>query len=171
MATAVTLKESDGSEIYPVTDISLVNGGISAHDILPASSVAPITSSMIDWQTYYHQKGETLPLSTSYLYWAGRQRVVSGTKTIEFSIILDKPIASDVTSVTFTPSGYNEAYGANGLIYSINNPTSSQLSYSCTLSNDWRHIVRFVVTIADSSISITSNACCVVKPNGSFTFN
>lgn len=61
MATAVTLKESDGSEIYPVTDISLVNGGISAHDILPASSVAPITtdqiqngavtSAKIDWST------------------------------------------------------------------------------------------------------------------------
>ena len=47
MATAVTLKESDGSEIYPVTDISLVNGGISAHDILPASSVAPITTDQI----------------------------------------------------------------------------------------------------------------------------
>lgn len=159
MATKyVTLKDSNGDTLYPQA---------VATNLAPGS----ITSPEIDWQTYYHQKGETLPLSTSYLYWAGRQRVVNGVKTIEFSIILDKPIASDVTSVTFTPSGYSEAYGADGLIYSINNPTSSQLSYSCTLSTDWRHVVRFVVTIASSSISITNNACCTVKPNGSFTFS
>jgi len=51
MATSVTLKESDGTEIYPVTDISLVNGGIHAVDIQNTSSVPPITSSMIDWST------------------------------------------------------------------------------------------------------------------------
>lgn len=51
MATAVTLKESDGSEIYPVTDISLVNNGIHAVDIQAATPVPPITSDMIDWST------------------------------------------------------------------------------------------------------------------------
>ena len=61
MATAVTLKESDGSEIYPVTDISLVNNGIHAVDIqattpVPAVETAMIadgavTSDKIDWTT------------------------------------------------------------------------------------------------------------------------
>ena len=62
MATAVTLKESDGSEIYPVTDISLVNNGIHAVDIeattpVPAVETAMIadgavTSAKIDWTTF-----------------------------------------------------------------------------------------------------------------------
>lgn len=61
MATAVTLKESDGSEIYPVTDISLVNNGIHAVDIeattpVPAVETASIadgavTNDKIDWST------------------------------------------------------------------------------------------------------------------------
>lgn len=63
MATAVTLKESDGSEIYPVTDISLVNNGIHAVDIeattpVPAVETAMIadgavTSGKIDWTTVW----------------------------------------------------------------------------------------------------------------------
>ena len=63
MATAVTLKESDGSEIYPVTDISLVNNGIHAVDIeattpVPAVETAMIadgavTAAKINWATVY----------------------------------------------------------------------------------------------------------------------
>lgn len=61
MATAVTLKESDGTEIYPVTDISLVNNGIHADTIDVATPVPPVETSMIadgavtsakiDWST------------------------------------------------------------------------------------------------------------------------
>ena len=51
MATSVTLKESDGTEIYPVTDISLVNGGIHAVDIQTVSPAPSVTSDMIDWST------------------------------------------------------------------------------------------------------------------------
>lgn len=64
MATAVTLKESDGTEIYPVTDISLVNGGIHADTIAPATSVAPITAGMIDFSTMYVSAPD---LSSSYV--------------------------------------------------------------------------------------------------------
>lgn len=48
MATAVTLKESDGTDIYPVTDISLVNNGIHAVDAIPTTEVPPVTTSMIE---------------------------------------------------------------------------------------------------------------------------
>lgn len=73
MATAVTLKESDGSEIYPVTDISLVNNGIHAVDIAPATQVPPITSSMIDWSTMEHWSitlsgNKTVSQTTAYNY-------------------------------------------------------------------------------------------------------
>lgn len=47
MATAVTLKESDGTEIYPVTDISLVNNGIHADAIDVATPVPPVETAMI----------------------------------------------------------------------------------------------------------------------------
>lgn len=47
MATAVTLKESDGTEIYPVTDISLVNNGIHAVDIEATTPVPAVETAMI----------------------------------------------------------------------------------------------------------------------------
>lgn len=47
MATAVTLKESDGTEIYPVTDISLVNNGIHAVDIETTTPVPSVETAMI----------------------------------------------------------------------------------------------------------------------------
>ena len=47
MATSVTLKESDGTEIYPVTDISLVNGGIHAVDIQATTPVPAVETAMI----------------------------------------------------------------------------------------------------------------------------
>lgn len=63
MAKSVTLKEPDGTEIYPVTDIALVNNGIHAVDIqattpVPAVETAMIaddavTSAKIDWSTIY----------------------------------------------------------------------------------------------------------------------
>ena len=61
MATAVTLKKPDGTEIYPVTDISLVNDGIHAVDIEATTPVpavetdmiadGAVTNDKIDWST------------------------------------------------------------------------------------------------------------------------
>ena len=48
MATkAVTLKNSDDDTVYPVTDISLVNGGIYADDVVPTEAADQITTNMI----------------------------------------------------------------------------------------------------------------------------
>ena len=48
MAKAVTLKNSNNEEVYPVTDLSLVNGNI------PTGRIADnaVTSDKIDWTTY-----------------------------------------------------------------------------------------------------------------------
>lgn len=47
MATAVTLKKPDGTEIYPVTDISLVNNGIHAVDVEATTPVPAVETDMI----------------------------------------------------------------------------------------------------------------------------
>ena len=48
MAKAVTLKDNNNEEIYPVTDISLVNGNIPTGRIADKA----VTSDKIDWTTY-----------------------------------------------------------------------------------------------------------------------
>lgn len=47
MAKAVTLKNNNDEEVYPVTDISLVNGDITAGRIADGA----VTANKIDWET------------------------------------------------------------------------------------------------------------------------
>lgn len=47
MAKAVTLKNSNNEEVYPVTDISLVNGGIHADTIAPAEDMPKVDMSAL----------------------------------------------------------------------------------------------------------------------------
>lgn len=57
MAKAVTLKNSSNEEVYPVTDISLVNGDISTGRIVDSAVTSAkindsaVTSAKIDWST------------------------------------------------------------------------------------------------------------------------
>lgn len=58
MAKAVTLKNNNNEEVYPVTDLSLVNGNIPtgriADNAITTSKIADgaVTSDKIDWATY-----------------------------------------------------------------------------------------------------------------------
>lgn len=62
MAKSVTLKDTDGTTIYPVTDIALVNNGIHADPIASTTDAAyvntemiqdgAVTSDKIDWTTF-----------------------------------------------------------------------------------------------------------------------
>lgn len=47
MAKAVTLKNNNNEDVYPVTDMSLVNGGVPAAKI----SDGAVTSAKVDWST------------------------------------------------------------------------------------------------------------------------
>ena len=47
MAKAVTLKNSNNEEVYPVTDISLVNGGVYAETIAPAEDMPKVDMSAL----------------------------------------------------------------------------------------------------------------------------
>lgn len=63
MAKAVTLKNNNNEEIYPVTDLSLVNGNIPTGRIVDNAITTPkiaddsVTSAKIDWTTLM-QSGE-----------------------------------------------------------------------------------------------------------------
>lgn len=50
MAKAVTLKNNNNEEVYPVTDLSLVNGNIPTGRIADGA----VTSDKIDWTTMSH---------------------------------------------------------------------------------------------------------------------
>ena len=58
MAKAVTLKNNNNEEVYPVTDLSLVNGNIPTGRIADNAITTPkiaddsVTSSKIDWTTF-----------------------------------------------------------------------------------------------------------------------
>ena len=64
MAKAVTLKNNNNEEVYPVTDLSLVNGNI------PTGRIADnaVTSDKIDWATLYKSAtplSATLPVNAN----------------------------------------------------------------------------------------------------------
>lgn len=65
MAKAVTLKNNNNEEIYPVTDLSLVNGNIPTGRIADNAITTPkiadgaVTSAKIDWTTLPGSAGAT----------------------------------------------------------------------------------------------------------------
>ena len=128
-----------------------------------------VTSSKIAPSVLEFQPGDTWAVSWNSNYWVGRQRIVGTTKQIDFTIVLPKNISTSVSSVTFAPSNYNEAFGGSGVIFSINNPTSSQLSYSCVKSNNVCTLNMTVTILA--SATLTHNAVCCVDISGTFTFS
>lgn len=48
MTKAVTLKDKNNEAIYPVTDVSLVNNGIYADDVVPVQEIPVINTPMIE---------------------------------------------------------------------------------------------------------------------------
>ena len=72
MAKAVTLKNNNNEEIYPVTDLSLVNGNITTGRIADNAITTPkiangaVTSDKIDWTTLM-QSGEWVLVDSASL--------------------------------------------------------------------------------------------------------
>lgn len=72
MAKAVTLKNNNNEEVYPVTDLSLVNGNIPTGRIADSAITTPkiadaaVTSDKIDWtklQKYYKACSQVNPFN------------------------------------------------------------------------------------------------------------
>lgn len=136
MATAVTLKESDGSEIYPVTDISLVNNGIHAVDIqatTPVPSVetamiadGAVTDAKIDWSSMTVTSGAATVNSTYITHGGIAWRKIG---RIVFLLIQDVTITADIpaNSNTLAASGIPMPHsGFNYNLMNIVTPKSSR---------------------------------------------
>ena len=86
MAKAVTLKNNNNEEVYPVTDLSLVNGNIPTGRIADKAITTPkiadnaVTSDKIDWATLA-QSGEWVLVDSAYL-----TADTSGTTFLEVSV-------------------------------------------------------------------------------------
>ena len=74
MAKAVTLKNNNNEEVYPVTDLSLVNGNIPTGRIADNAVTTPkiaddaVTSAKVDWTTLYKSAtplSDTLPVNAN----------------------------------------------------------------------------------------------------------
>lgn len=179
MATAVTLKEADGSEIYPVTDISLVNNGIHADDIVPATQVPPITTGLIqdnavtdakiDWSTVKYSAGDSITigidaLDGSHQFIAGGF-VTSGGAEVAFNIPLPK------SAVGTTPSLTGKCWARHvGGGYFINNEEIS--NYRLTITPLANNSIGVAIRKNDgTAFGITNNTPVVVCGIFTITFS
>ena len=78
MAKAVTLKNNNNEEVYPVTDLSLVNGNIPTGRIADNAITTPkiedgsVTSDKIDWATTHPTKSTTTSGGSTTAHWVKR---------------------------------------------------------------------------------------------------
>lgn len=68
MAKAVTLKNQNNEEVYPVTDISLVNGNIAANRITDGA----VTAAKVDFSTFCVAAHISRLLATGNLAFCGK---------------------------------------------------------------------------------------------------
>ena len=85
MAKAVTLKNNNDEEIYPVTDLSLVNGNIPTGRIADGA----VTSAKIDWTTLYKSAtplSATLPVNANTETYVQRFNLPAGKWRIFWAV-------------------------------------------------------------------------------------
>ncbi len=110
MAKAVTLKNNNDEEVYPVTDISLVNGELStariADDAVTTDKIADeaVTADKIDWTT----------LSSVFCNWTHLSAVgtiTTTTLTNKMQVALPK---AGKYAIFYNMNTYNQDGGFNG---------------------------------------------------------
>lgn len=150
-----------------ITTSKLDDGAVTTAKLAGSS----VTKNKIAASVLEYQAGDSVTISSGdNTYFAGRTRVISSNKYIWFNVQLDRPVSTSVTTTTFTMAGYQEAFGADGLIVSKNNPSASVLTINCYVSNYNRTIIYCTMEIKDET-TITSNRCCSVHIGGAFTFS
>lgn len=144
MAKAVTLKNNNNEEVYPVTDLSLVNGNIPTGRIvdnaITTSKIADgaVTSDKIDW-TMLTQSGEWLLVDSASL-----SSNTTGTTFLEVSV----PTALQGANVE-----YKLTIGAEFLSDTFN----SWPYLNCRKSNgDWSHGDKDFSYIRTAGVNNTS---------------
>ena len=120
MAKAVTLKNNNNEEVYPVTDISLVNGNI------PTGRIADnaVTSAKIDWATlkpYWRTLGvyntSSITIPSKYTHFRMFIRVQAAANTAR--LVLNSPdrTNSNCWCNYYGVSASNEIHGAFNQTY------------------------------------------------------
>lgn len=130
MAKAVTLKNTSNEEVYPVTDISLVNGDIStgriANSAVTTDKIADesVTSGKIDWTTMYAK-----------IVYAGSVFTTSSTTMTDKITITGVPKGRYL--IRANTNWYNNDGGANGecnmRVVKVDGGTTTNSDYSTIL--------------------------------------
>lgn len=144
MAKAVTLKNNNNEEVYPVTDLSLVNGNIPTGRIADSAITTPkiadgaVTSGKIDWTTLM-QSGEWILVDSASI-----SSNTSGTTFLNVAV----PTALQGANVE-----YRLTIGAEFLASSFN----SYPYLNCRKSNgDWSHSDKDFSYIRTAGVGNTS---------------
>ena len=188
MATKyVTLKDSNGDTLYPqavatnlapgsIDTTELADGAVTTAKIAGSAVTTAkinskaVTSAKIADGVLEYKAGDTITFNSGdYHYFAGRTRTSGSNKQIWFFVQLDKPVQSG-RSITFTPSGYQEVFGPSGTIISVNNPSTSVMTFTVWVSSQSRSCVQMQMNILDGT-SLTGNLCCSVHIGGVFTIS
>lgn len=147
MAKAVTLKNSNDEEVYPVTDISLVNGE------LPTARIADgaVTSDKIDWTTLF-------PNFCNIVHGLDASTITSTTLTQKMHITL--PVAGKYLILSCLDT-YNQAGGFNGEV-------NTQLSCGSEVSETKTTFIAPVNWASTANIqtkifTVTSSATVALK--------
>lgn len=133
MAKAVTLKNSNSEEVYPVTDASLVNGQMANTQIADGA----VTAAKIDWTTFGKASVAVLSASTG-----------SFTAPSKGVLIVDGQFQASAANtdakatITFT--------GASGGTFS---PRAGQYGQT----NNRSHVFGFAFVEAGDAVSFTVN--------------
>lgn len=157
--------ETPGSVTYGSWKKSLISSVSTSEIDSKAVTSAKIADGVLEYKA-----GDTITLNSGdFHYFAGRTRTSGSNKYVWFFVQLDKPIQSG-RSVTFTPSGYQEVFGPSGAIISVNNPSSSVMTFTTWTSSQSRSCIQVQMNILDST-PITGNLCCSVHIGGVFTIS
>lgn len=131
----------------------------------------PVSSSNIDWATLAYKPGDTIELVDESFMINAIQKVNSGNNFIRGSLQLAKSISPSVTSVNFTPApgGYQDAYRANGVIFSTNQLAGYTFTCGKHVGNNFASIdIRCDVP---SAISLANNNLATLRLVGTISFS
>lgn len=172
MATAVTLKESDGSEIYPVTDISLVNNGIHAVDIEATTPVPAVETAMIADGAVTGEKLSSTAVARTVTDNLGRSAIyfqdgtMITTRKVQITININTTVWTNFyRGITpdyyiFMPDGGSDFVAEPCVNVTVfNNGTSG----SC-LVGPWEKSVQKISGGGSERWGIPSGALCFVRP-------